>query len=179
MTLFWWLEWSCRDFMKAWWQCLWKMLKCISECIHEHLGPAWHCWMLVIVSPHITHPVIMSRQVQAICFFLRTNLYKPREGELPELSFSRVLQPFGLCLLQHAPVCSSGHGFIEKPFRSWVHVTIFEHAERAPTPYSLSCIKSILYQRCFSTDIDSSTVQYTKITLHRFMLSPANPCCLC
>lgn len=132
---------------------------------------------LVIVSPHITHPVIRSKRVQAI--YPRTNLFKLYEGELPELSFSRVLQPFGLQLLPHAPVCSSGRGFMEKPFSSWVCVTIFEHAEPASTPHSLSSVKSILYKRCFSTAIDSSTVWYNKTTLHRYMLSPASPYCLC
>lgn len=157
MILFRRLKWSCRDFTES-------MIVVSLKDAEVHL---WmYSWTLgtsttlldaslVIVSPHITHPVIRGRQIQAICFFLE--LYNPYKGQLSELSFSRVL-PFGLLLLQHTPACSSGHGFMEKPFHSWVHITIFEHSKPASTQHSLSCIKSILHKRCFSTAVDSSTV---------------------
>lgn len=180
MTLFWWLGWSCRDFTES------RMTMSLKDA-EVHL---WrYLWALgtgmtllnaslFLISPHITPPVIRSRSVQTICFFPRTNLYKLLEGELSQLSFSRVRQSFGKHPLHHAPACNSGHNSKEKAVHSLMHVTISKLAEFASTPYTL-CIKSILYKRCSSTSIDSLAVQYTKITLKRFMLNLTNPCCLC
>lgn len=71
-TLFWWLEWCCRDFKE-------------STMTTSPWDAKVHLWMhsqrlgtrktlldvsLAIVSPSITYPVIRNRHIWPICFFL-------------------------------------------------------------------------------------------------------------
>lgn len=77
---------------------------------------------LVLASPHITHPVIRSRQVQAICFFLELICTSWLKNNCLNFHFQEWTT------LQHAPACSSGHSPKEKAVHSLVHVTISELA---------------------------------------------------